>query len=102
MHVDTGDPDPPAITAGPNGPVNTAAPSSSASRARPGATFECALDTGDFEPCTSPKSYSGLAEGNHVFGVRQIDAAGNGSDSAVRAFTVDTHGAGAAGRGLRP
>ncbi len=86
--VDTDDPDTPTITAGPNGPVNTASPQFSFT-GETSATFECALDTGDFEPCTSPKPYSGLAEGNHVFGVRQIDAAGNGSDTRTRSFSVD-------------
>ena len=86
--VDTGAPDAPVITAGPNGPVNTASPQFSFA-GEPGATFECALDTGDFEPCVSPKRYSGLTEGNYIFGVRQIDAAGNGSDTVTRAFSVD-------------
>ena len=86
--MDTGDPDPPSITAGPNGPVNTASVEFRFT-GEAGATFECAIDGEELEPCTSPKSYS-LADGNHLFGVRQIDAAGNGSDTAVRPFSVDT------------
>ncbi len=35
-----------------------------------GATFECKLDDGDFESCSSPASYHGLSEGAHRFFVR--------------------------------
>ena len=40
-------------------------------------TFKCQLDSSGWEDCASPKSYSGLADGSHLFGVRSIDAAGN-------------------------
>ena len=41
-----------------------------------GSTFECFLD-GVYEPCTSPKTYSGLTRGDHVFAVRATDPSGN-------------------------
>ena len=48
---------------------------------QPGATFECSLDatetTGSYEPCTSPKTYTGLAFGEYDFFVRAVDADGN-------------------------
>jgi hypothetical protein len=40
-------------------------------------SFECRLDGAPFALCVSPKSYTGLGEGDHRFEVRAIDAAGN-------------------------
>ena len=44
------------------------------SRARP---IECSLDGGPWQPCMSPKEYSGLTEGEHNFRVRATDPVGN-------------------------
>ena len=57
----------------------------------PGASFECSLDAGSFQSCTSPRSYDSLADGGHSFSVRATDAAGNTDPSpASFAWTVDT------------
>lgn len=55
----------------------------------PSATFECKLNTGAWEVCTSPKDYSNLSVGNHVFQVRSIDTAGNKSDEESLGWTVN-------------
>jgi hypothetical protein len=48
--------------------------------------FECAIDSGGWTACSSPKTYSGLLVGNHSFGVRAVDAAGN-ADATPATFT---------------
>ncbi len=54
-------------------------------------TFECRLDTGSFESCTSPHSTVVLAEGEHTFAVRATDL-GAMTDQTPASFTwtVDT------------
>ena len=42
-----------------------------------GDSFQCALDTPAFTPCTSPAGYAGLREGVHQFAVRVRDINGN-------------------------
>ncbi|MEI6296687.1 MAG: hypothetical protein WCO84_03520 [bacterium] len=39
--------------------------------------FSCAIDGGAYSPCTSAKSYSGLALGGHTFSVVATDQVGN-------------------------
>jgi len=55
------------------------------------ASFECQLDTSAWAPCSSPQSYTGLADGEHTFQVRATDGAGNGeAEPASYSWTVDT------------
>ncbi|HWH54270.1 MAG TPA: hypothetical protein VNT04_01725, partial [Gaiellaceae bacterium] len=60
------------------------------SDSEPGVTFQCRLDAAAFAPCTSPKSYSGLADGPHTFRVKALDALSNESGLASYAWTIDT------------
>jgi hypothetical protein len=57
-----------------------------------GSSFTCRFDyAADFTPCSSPKTYTGMVEGAHVFRVRATDAAGNTDPTpATRQVTVDT------------
>jgi len=58
---------------------------------KPGVSFECRLDDGEWEPCSSPKDYEMLADGEHVFSVRATGALGNvEADPPQYAFTIDT------------
>jgi CSLREA domain-containing protein len=57
--------------------------------------FECRLDAGAWEPCSSPQGYGvepgaePLGDGEHVFELRANDAAGNEGEASY-AWTVDT------------
>jgi uncharacterized delta-60 repeat protein len=56
-------------------------------------TYECSLDGAAFAACTSPKEFSGLAEGAHQFRVKAADSLGNmDATPAVRSWTVDLTG----------
>jgi hypothetical protein len=56
-----------------------------------GSTFACSIDNGSYFPCTSPRTYTGLAAGPHVFRVRATDAAGNTDQSpATYDWSIDT------------
>ncbi len=54
------------------------------------ATFECSVDGGEFEPCTSPFVTDPLADGPHTFEVRATDIVGDTGPVSGRAFVVDT------------
>jgi hypothetical protein len=86
--VDTAPPAVPAITSGPSGATSSSS-ASFAFTGEPGAALECRLDAAAFAGCTSPQAYTGLAEGDHTFEVRALDAAGNASATATRTWTVD-------------
>jgi hypothetical protein len=52
-------------------------------------SFECRLDAGAWEVCSSPKSLSDLSIGSHIYEVRATDQAGNTDPTpASRAFNV--------------
>ncbi len=55
---------------------------------RPGAEFECQLDNNVYSACTSPITYSGLAEKSHTFAVKAIDAAGEESEPADYSWLI--------------
>jgi hypothetical protein len=81
------------ISSGPSGPTNSTNASFSFT-SEAGASFQCRLDStqaADWQPCSSPKSYSSLPNGTHTFEVRAVDPAGNADPTpATRTFRVDT------------
>jgi hypothetical protein len=76
------------IAGGPSGvSSNDSATFSFASEA--GAIFECELDNSAWRSCGTPKTYSGLTGGEHTFGVRAVDQAGNVDPTpATRTWTI--------------
>ncbi len=58
-------------------------------------SFECRRDAapdGPWQPCGSPRAYTGLSVGSHVFEVRAVDAAGNADESpASFAWEIDSN-----------
>jgi len=85
-----------SIDSNPSDPTNSSAASFTFSgtdnhSAAGDLTFECELDGAGFGSCSSPESYTSLAEGSHTFKVRASDEAGN-TDATAASFTwvVDT------------
>ena len=54
------------------------------------AGFECRLDDGDLETCTSPRTYAQLDEGEHIFEVVPKAADGRSGQSAELMWRIDT------------
>ena len=72
------------IDTAPATPISDADADFDFSADQPGSTFECRLDGGAWVACTSPRSYTSLAEGSHTFDVRATDAGGNTDASPPR------------------
>ena len=78
------------ITAGPTGLTKDNTPVFTF-RSDAGKTFECQVDGGAFQPCTSPVTTTPLPDGPHTFTVRATDAVFNVEAQPAHAhFTVDT------------
>src|SRR5256886_11870774 len=78
-----------SITSSPSNPSNSNAPSFSFS-SEAGASFHCALDGAAFASCTSPKTYTSVADGSHTFHVKPTDGAGNTGTAATYTWTIAT------------
>ena len=77
------------ITSGPSRRTRVRSASFSFSPSEDGSTFECRLDGGKWNGCSSPAAYEGLTSGKHRFEVRATDAAGNVDRSpATRDWSV--------------
>ena len=88
--IDTTPPPAPTIVEAPSNPSGSGGATFAFQDAEPGASLLCQLDGGAFASCSSPKSYSGLTDGSHTFGVKAVDALHNESGVATYTWTVDT------------
>jgi hypothetical protein len=80
-----------SIDSAPADPTSATGASFDFSASEAGVSFRCRLDGGSLGACSSPKSYSSLAEGAHTFDVQATDAAGNAEAAAqTYTWTVDT------------
>jgi hypothetical protein len=81
-----------AITSGPANGSASADPTPSFGFASDEAHshFQCRLDANASSPCSSPRTIAPLSDGNHLFRVAAIDAAGNHSKPKRVQFTIDT------------
>ena len=72
-----------------NAPWQLESPTFKFTSSEPNSTFECSVDGEPFHVCTRPFTTHHLADGQHTFAVRAIDAAGNVDPTpAQRTFTV--------------
>ena len=76
VNIDTAAPQT-TITNGPSGLNLSRKATFAFTSSEAGSSFECRLDGGGWQSCTSPRTYSGLGLGNHKFVVRAIDQADN-------------------------
>lgn len=86
-------------TAAPRATIQVAAGDTTASSAtfvfaaNEAASFRCRIDGGAWEPCSSPRSFTGLSLGPHTFEVTASDAAGNRGSVARHDWQVLRPGA---------
>ena len=93
--IDSGPPDT-TIDSHPSNPSNSSSATFAFSGSDSGsgvASFQCSLDNGSPATCTSPQSYSNLANGSHTFMVRAFNNVGNADPTpASFTWTIDTSG----------
>ena len=78
------------IDSGPSGPIGQASATFIFHGSDTNDTFQCSLDEAPWVTCTSPQSYTGLAEGAHTFRVRAINSAHEIDPTPASAtFTVE-------------
>jgi photosystem II stability/assembly factor-like uncharacterized protein len=94
--VESGDDQPPTVSIDSHPPATTSAAAASfefsgGDAGSPPVTFTCALDGAQAAPCSSPKNYPALADGQHSFAVQAHDGAGNVSPPKTWTWRIDTH-----------
>ena len=81
------------ITDHPPNPSSSSSAAFSFIASQSDARFECRLDGGAWQACTSPASFAGLSDGAHTFDVRAIGSTGSVDPTPARyTWTVDRSG----------
>ena len=79
------------ITSGPDDPSSSPDATVTFTSSEVGSTFACSLDAGAFTACSSPITYTALADGPHEFAVRATDPWENTDPTpATWSWTIDT------------
>ena len=80
-----------AITSSPDNPSNTSDANFVFECDEDTCTFECRMDSEEWDACTSPEAVTGMVDGAHIFSVRAIDGAGNIDENPAQfEWTIDT------------
>ena len=89
--IDRVAPPDPVITQHPPDPSSTPVSTFAWTDSEGGVSFECAIDSGERHPCSSPYTFTVSTSNNraeHVFKVRALDAAGNTSSETTFGWKV--------------
>lgn len=79
------------LESGPSGTVRSNSATFTFSANRTGVSFECKLDAGAYQPCSSPRAYADLEKGQHTFQVRALSQGENLDPTpATRTWTVES------------
>ena len=79
------------IDTAPQGTVRSAEAAFTFSSSEGGSAFQCRIDGGPFEGCSSPRTYPGLTDGGHSFEVRALSADGRPDPTTARhEWVIDT------------
>ncbi len=77
------------ITSGPSDPTMETSATFTFSADEDPVTFDCSLDGGAAQACTSPFTYTGLSAGPHTFSVVATDDSGNAGNTATWSWTIE-------------
>lgn len=91
LGIDDGVPPQTSLQSAPSGETNQSSATFQFTSDSVDPTYQCQLDGGAWQSCSSPYQISGLADGQHEFAVRAVNRAGQvGPSPPAATWTVDT------------